>query len=176
MTGEVLAEGNNFLIPNGTFIVELIIFVIVLVVVWRLILPPVQKAMHERQEMLERQHDESRQAEERFEAAKKKYAEELAEARAESNRIRDEARVEGQKILDEHRDLAQAEMSEVLRRGEEQLAQQRERVVTELRGSVPDLSTTLASRIVGRELGSASEHQETVSRFLAELGPAGKGE
>ncbi|GAB2991182.1 F0F1 ATP synthase subunit B [Amycolatopsis acidiphila] len=182
MSREVLAEGNNFLLPNGTFVVELIIFAIVLAVVWKLVLPPVQKAMRERQELLQRQHDESQQAAEKFEAAKAKYAEELAEARAESNRIRDEARVEGQRILDEYRNQAQSEISDVLRRGEDELAKQRERVLAELRTAIPELSTTLASRVVGRDLGTASVNQGTVEAFLAELGSgrvekaAGKGE
>ena len=34
---------SNFLIPNGTFIVELVAFIIVLGVVARYILPPVNK-------------------------------------------------------------------------------------------------------------------------------------
>jgi F-type H+-transporting ATPase subunit b len=182
MPREVLAQGNNFLLPNGTFFVELIIFVIVLAVVWKLVLPPVQKAMRERHDMLQRQHDESQQAAEKFEAAKAKYAEELAEARAESNRIRDEARAEGQRILDEYRNQAQSEISEVLRRGEEELAQQRERVLADLRSSIPELSATLASRVVGRDLGTASANQDAVDAFLAEHGSgraekaAGKGE
>src|SRR5437879_12456958 len=138
MTHEVLAQGgNNFLLPNGTFFAELIIFLIVLAVIWRLVLPPVQKAMAERHDLLQRQLDESHQAAEKFEAAKARYAQELAQARAESNQIRDEARLEGQRILDQYRDQAPAEMSTILRRGEEQLAEQRARVIEDLRTAGP---------------------------------------
>ena len=35
MHDKVLAAGENFLIPNGTFIGELVIFAIVLLVIWR---------------------------------------------------------------------------------------------------------------------------------------------
>jgi F-type H+-transporting ATPase subunit b len=169
MSRDVLAAGNNFLLPNGTFFVELIIFLVVLLVIWRFVLPPIQKAMAERHDMLQRQLDESRQATEKFEAAKTKYAEELAQARAESNRIRDEARAEGQRILDEHREQAQAEISAVLLRGEEQLAAQREQVLGELREAIPSLSTALAGRVVGEDV-TAEGHQATVDAFLAELG------
>jgi len=131
--------------------------------------------MRERHDMLQRQLDESHQATEKFEAAKAKYAEELAGARAESNRIRDEARAEGQRILDEHRDRAQSEISEVLRRGEEQLAVQRELVLRELRAAIPGLSTALASRVIGEEI---TVHDATVEAFLAEhgAGRTGKGD
>jgi F-type H+-transporting ATPase subunit b len=169
MSRDVLAAGNNFLLPNGTFFVELIIFLIVLLVIWRFVLPPIQKAMAERHDMLQRQLDESRQAAEKFEAARTKYAEELAQARAESNRIRDEARAEGQRILDEHREQAQAEISAVLLRGEEQLTAQREQVLSELREAIPSLSTALAGRVVGEDV-TAEGRQATVDAFLAELG------
>jgi F-type H+-transporting ATPase subunit b len=170
MSRDVLAAGNNFLLPNGTFFVELIIFGIVLLVIWRFVLPPVQKAMRERHELLQRQLDESRQAAEKFEAAKTKYAEELAQARAESNRIRDEARAEGQRILDEHREQAQAEISAVLRRGEEQLAAQRDQALSQLRDAIPGLSTALANRVVGEDVTAGDGHRATVDAFLSELG------
>lgn len=57
MSREVLAQsegGNNFLLPNGTFFVELIIFLLVLFVIWRFVLPPVQKAMADRHDTLQR--------------------------------------------------------------------------------------------------------------------------
>lgn len=168
MSREVLAQENNFLLPNGTFFVELIIFLIVLLVIWRFVLPPIQKAMAERHDILQRQLDESRQAAEKFEAAKAKYAEELAQARAESNRIRDEARAEGQRILDEHRERAQAEISAILRRGEEELAAQREQVIRELREAIPSLSTALAGRVVGEDVTADAGHRETIDAFLAE--------
>lgn len=173
MSRDVLAEGDNFLIPNGTFFVELIIFLLVLFVIWRFVLPPVQKAMTERHDMLQRQLDENRQAAEKFDAAKAKYAEELAQARAESNRIRDEARVEGQRILDEHRERAQTEISAILQRGEEDLATQREQVLRELREAVPSLSTALAGRVVGEDVTAGENHRETIDAFLAEQGAGG---
>ena len=40
-----LAAGGNFLIPNMTFVVELAAFLIVLGVLRRYVIPPVQQAM-----------------------------------------------------------------------------------------------------------------------------------
>jgi len=58
--------GNVFLIPNATFFVELMIFLLVLGVVWRYVVPPVKRAMQERQEMIRRQIEESEQTRKRF--------------------------------------------------------------------------------------------------------------
>jgi F-type H+-transporting ATPase subunit b len=172
MPGQVLAEsGNsNFLLPNGTFFAEIIVFAIVLLVIWRYVLPPVQKALRDRHDMVQRQLDESRQAGERYEAAKERYAEALAEARAESARIRDEARADGQRVIDEMRQRADGEVAEIQRRGEEQLAAQREQATRELYSHVGGLSTTLASRVLGEDVSADSRRRETVEAFLSELG------
>jgi len=47
MNTHTLAAGN-FLVPNGTFIAELLAFLIVLGVLWRYVVPPVSKAMNDR--------------------------------------------------------------------------------------------------------------------------------
>lgn len=168
MHQEVLAAGN-FLIPNGTFLAELVIFAIVLLVIWRVVLPPVQKALKDREDMVRKEAEQSREATERFEAAEAKYHEALAEARAESASIRDNARAEGQRILDEMRTQAQAEADLIVQRGDEQLAAQRAQVVAELRTHVGELSTALAGRVVGGELAPAARSNANVDRILGEL-------
>jgi F-type H+-transporting ATPase subunit b len=84
MTGRVLAQeegGDLFLLPNATILVELVIFLLILFVIWRYVVPPIRKATQERQEMIRRQVEESRQAKERLEQADAAYREALSEAR-----------------------------------------------------------------------------------------------
>ncbi|MGH3758169.1 F0F1 ATP synthase subunit B [Actinophytocola sp.] len=147
-------EKPNFLLPNATIIVESLIFAIVLFVMWRFVVPPVRKAMADRREMVQRQADESKKADEKFAAAEQRHREALAEARAEAGKIRDTARAEGQKVLDELRGQASAEVTRLRRAGDEQLAAQREQVVRDLEPHVAELSRTLASRIVGENVAA----------------------
>jgi F-type H+-transporting ATPase subunit b len=172
MSSQVLAaEGNsNFLLPNGTFFAELIIFAIVLMVVWRYVLPPVQRALKERHDMVQRQLDESHEAVDKFRAAEERYREALAEARAESGRIREEARAEGQRIIEDMRERAQSEVADIQRRGEEQLAARREEALRDLRSQVGPLATTLAGRVLAEDVSADPGHRETVDRFLQESG------
>src|SRR5437763_6817984 len=120
------AETNNFLIPNGTFLVELIIFAIVLIVLGWYVGPAVAKALRDREEMVEKTIAESQEANAKLTAAEQRYQEALAEARAESGRIRETARAEGQRTLDELREAAHTEAGQVFERGAEELASQRE--------------------------------------------------
>lgn len=149
MSTNLAAESKNFLIPNGTFFVETIIFLIVLWIFWQFIVPPIRKAMRERNELVQRGIEEGRQAEEKFRDAEQRYQQALNEARSEAAKIRDTARAEGQKILDEFRGRANAEVAEIRTRSAEQLAAQRERVLAELEPHVQELATSLASRVVG---------------------------
>ena len=47
-----VAATSNFLIPNATFIAELVAFVIILWIIAKYILPPIRKAMTDRQAMI----------------------------------------------------------------------------------------------------------------------------
>lgn len=152
MASPALAANNIFLIPNGTFFIELIIFVIVLIVLGWYVAPAVSKALREREEMVRREAEESRQAGERLTLAEQRFAQALAEARAESGRIKDTARAEGQQILDEQRARATEQADEVAQRATADLTAQREQAMRELQPHVRELAATLAGRIVGVDI------------------------
>ncbi len=173
MSAYILAaeEGgtDNFLVPNGTFFAELLIFLVIFWVIGKYVVPPVKKAMTERQEMVRRQIEESREARERLDDADAKYREVLGEARTEAAKIRDEARAEAGKIKADLREQAEREVAQIRQRGEEQLATQREQVVRELRGEIGRLSVALAGRIVGESMEDEARRRGTVDRFIDEL-------
>ncbi|MGH3766374.1 MAG: F0F1 ATP synthase subunit B [Pseudonocardiaceae bacterium] len=161
--------GNLFLIPNATFFVELVIFLIVLGVLGRYALPPVKRAMDERRDMVRRQIEESQQATKRLGEAEARYSQALAEARIEAAKIRESARSDAQEIKDELRQQADQEVERIRQRGEEQLANQRDAVVRDLRGEIGKLAVTLAGRIVGETVADDARRTGTVDRFLDEL-------
>lgn len=160
-----LAAGN-LLIPNGTFIIELIIFAIVLFVMWRYVVPPVVKALQDRADRVARTAKEQQEAAEKLAAAESRYAGALTAARREASEIRAEARAEGQQVLNELRTRTDDEVSAIQQRSQAELAEQRERALRELRGDIGSLSTALAGRVIGVELPADSRHAETVAAFL----------
>ena len=162
-------EDQVFLIPNATFFVELAIFLAILFVIWRYVVPPVKKAMNERQDMIRGQIEESERARQRLQEAETRYQQALNDAKVEAAKIRDNARADAQVIKDEMRQQAEQEVARIAQRGEEQLATQREQVVRELRGELGQLAVTLAGRIVGESLAEDTRRAGTVDRFLGEL-------
>jgi F-type H+-transporting ATPase subunit b len=122
------AEGGtqNFLIPNGTFFFVLAIFLIVLGVIGKFVVPPIQKVLSERERMAAQTAEDNRRAAAQEAAAEADYNKELATARSEAAGIRDAARSEGRQVIDDMRTRAPT-----------------------LNASVETLSQTLASRVLG---------------------------
>jgi F-type H+-transporting ATPase subunit b len=168
MTSSVVAE-SNFLVPNGTFIAELLAFLLVLGVLWRYVVPPVSKAMSDRQAMIKAQLDEGRQATERLKQAEADYRAAMEEARTTAATIRDQARADAAAIREEMLEQAVQERDRVLESGREQLAHEREALIHDLRAELGNLAVDLASRILGEALAGEARQRGTVNRFLAQL-------
>ncbi len=166
MTNEA---ASNFLVPNATFFVELFAFALLVFVIGRYIIPPINKAMAERQESIRRQFEESEKAKAAAEAAEREFREQLSEARHEAARIREDAREQGAAIIAEMRVQAQAESKRINAAAHAQLEADRQRVLTELRAEVGDLAVSLAGLIVGETLDDDRRQQRTVERFIADL-------
>jgi F-type H+-transporting ATPase subunit b len=174
MNTSVVAAGN-FLVPNGTFIAELIAFLIVLFVLWRYVVPPVSKAMNDRQAMIKAQLDEGRQASERLKQAEADYRKAMEEARTTAATIRDQARADAAAIREEMLEQAVQERDRALESGREQLLHERDALVRDLRAEVGKLAVDLAGRILGESLADEARQRGTVDRFLAEVEAADRG-
>jgi F-type H+-transporting ATPase subunit b len=160
LSARVLAAGeggtSNFLVPNGTFFVVLIIFLIVLGVIGKWVVPPISKVLRERDAMVKQTVEDSRKAADQFAAADEDYRAEMATARGEASKLRDGARAEGRKVLEDMRGRASGEVASTLQQASEQLKQQADGIASDLRSSVETLSVTLASRVLGVEINAAT--------------------
>lgn len=151
---DVLAQGN-FLIPNGTFFAELLIFLVVLGVMWFVVVPPIRKVLDEREQRVLDTTANNREAKQTFAEAEARYKTALEQARAEATEIRNQARAEGRTILEELRGEAQQEADSIVAESEAQLRAQADQVAAELREVVEPLAQTLADRMVGVDDGRA---------------------
>src|SRR6201994_2285590 len=111
----VLAAGSqaegNFLVPNGTFFVELVIFLIVLGVIGTFVVPPISKVLKERDNMVTKTAADNKKSAEQFAAAHEDYEKALASARVSASAARDEARGGGRKAVEEKGRQAEAQAS-----------------------------------------------------------------
>ena len=155
--------------PPGELIVGIICFGIIYFLAKRYAVPRLEVMLAERRAQIEGGIERAEAMQAEAQAALEQYRAQLAEARNEAAQIRDQARAEGQQILEELRTQAQEESARIVARGEEQLLNQKQQVVNELRGQIGALAIDLASRVVGESLAEDSRRRGTVDRFLAEL-------
>ena len=160
---------SNFLVPNGTFIVELITFLLILGVLAKWVIPRIDAAITGRQQGIKQQFEELEAAKTKAEAAENEYRSQLVEARHEAARIREQAREEGVAIIAEMREHAQAEGQRILEHAHLQVEAERRQVIAQLRRQVGTMATTLAERIVGETLDEDERRDRTVERFITSL-------
>ncbi len=164
MSSTVLAE-SNFLVPNATILVEIVLFFVFLGVLSKWVLPPVTKAIAERQETVRMRLVEAEEARKSLASAEADYQQALADARHEAARIREEARERGAAVIAEARQRAQEEAQGILDEARRQIAADRERAFGELRTEIGAIATDLAGRVVGEPLSGDAEQ---IDRYLAE--------
>jgi F-type H+-transporting ATPase subunit b len=160
---------SNFLVPNGTFFVELIAFAIMFFIIARYIVPPINKAMTDRQDAIRNQFAELDEAKAAAHSAEDEFKAQIADARHEAARIREEAREQGAAIVSEMREQAQAEAARIVEHAHAQIEAERQQAAASLRTEVGSMATSLAGRIVGESLEDEARQSRVVERFLEEL-------
>ena len=167
---------NNFLIPNGTFIFEWIVFVLILVFLARKVIPRISAMIEKRQEAIRQQFEDAETAKTEAEKAKKDYQDALAETRKEISRLRDEANQEKAQIIEEARSTARAEAAAVAEQERAKLATERQQVLLSLRNEIGELAFTLSEKIVRDTLRDEDRQRKLVDDFIAGVGTTVKVE
>lgn len=164
------AEEPSPVLPHlSEIILGLVAFLLLLFVVWKFVVPRFEKLYAERTTAIEGGIRKAEQAQADAEQALQQYKAQLAEARAESARIRDDARLEAEQIKTEITEQARAESARIVAQGTAQLEARRSQIVAELRADLGRNAVDLASRVVGESLEDEACRRGTVDRFLDEL-------
>jgi len=171
-TAIVLAQESepSPIIPHASeIILGLVAFLLLLWVLQKFAFPRFEALYKERAEKIEGGIKKAEEAQAEAQKALETYQAQLAEARAESARIRDDARLEAEQIKAELRTQAQEEAARIVAQGRAQLEAQRAQIVAELRADLGRTAVELASRVVGESLEEEARRRGTVDRFLDEL-------
>jgi F-type H+-transporting ATPase subunit b len=172
VASSVTPLASNFLVPNGTFLVELIAFVVMFYLLAKFVIPPINRAMTARQDAIRAQFAELDDAKSEAHKAEEEYKAQLADARHEAARIREEAREQGAAIVAEAREQAKTEADRIIEHAHAQIDADRKAALASLRAEVGTLATTLAGRIVGESLEDEARQSRVVERFIEGLDAA----
>lgn len=137
---------------NLTFPVEIVVFLFLLYLLSRYVFPPIDKALRARQQLIARSLSEAEEARREVEEARKKERADLAEARHQAQEILDRAQKLGEELREELRQKGREEQEAMLTRARAELAQEREKAVSQLRNQVADLVLMATTKVLQEEL------------------------
>ena len=157
---------SNFLVPNGTFIVVLLAFILVLTVVGKYVLPPLNKALTERQEQIRGELEAADKAKADAEEADAERRSVLEQARSQARDIVSQAQTTADQIVVDATAEGQAVHDRIVSSAEAEVVIARQAAVEEVTARVGEIVLAAAERVVGREI-KASDHQDLIDEAIA---------
>jgi F-type H+-transporting ATPase subunit b len=154
-------NGGNFLIPNGTFVVELVIFLVVLGIIAKWILPPLQGVGEARRARIGSALTEGEEARAEAKSVLAERDSVLAEARAKARGIVDRANQEADTALEQGHARGQAEYERLVAASRAEISAEASRARQELFARVDGLVVSAAGRVLGNSVDPES-HRELI--------------
>jgi F-type H+-transporting ATPase subunit b len=166
----VLAAAKNPILPEPKEIIWFTLsFVVLMVVMWKYAIPPVQKAMDQRTEKIRRNLDDADKVRSEAQQVLEEYQRQLANAKDESNRIIEEARQTADQLRRDLMERAEAEVNELRERSREEIRAAQERATSELQARVGALAIELAEKVVESSL-DRDRNMQLIERYIEQVG------
>lgn len=167
---EESAVGPDILIPKmAEFIPALIAFLVILLILAKLVWPPVLEMMEKRQQKIQDDLDAAERSKVKASEEAKSYEAKILEAHHEADAIVAKAKKEAEEVRSAVLAKAQREAADIIAKAHGAVDSERHKAMIELSSSVVDLSVEIASKIIGNDL-SVEEQRKLAEKYLAEVG------
>jgi F-type H+-transporting ATPase subunit b len=160
-----IAASNNILLPNATIIPELIAFLIVVWVVWKKIVPPINKAIETRQRNIADSLLVIEQAKTRESEVDEEAKAILAEARTQARSVVDNANRVAEELQADARRRGEEEYARVVARAQGEIDRARRQTEASLIEEMANLVVATAERVVEAEIDPA-RHQSLIDEAI----------
>ena len=148
---------------DATFFAQILNFLILLFILAKFAYKPLMKVLDERRARVANDLETAEKTRVEAEALKEQYSKQLAEARTEATAILDKANKAGQKVHDDYVAQAQAEKDQMMAAAKQNIANEKDQAMTDVRAQVIALATEIAGKVVDQKLNSAAD-QELVAK------------
>lgn len=163
-----MTTAGIFLLPNGTFFAELIIFIVLVIIMGKKIIPPVTAALAERQDRIRASLDAADQARVDAAAADDERRTVLETARHSAREVVAEANRGAEAVRVDFQTRGQAEYERIVGGAEAEVALARQRAVDEAANRVGEMAMDVVERVVGRKV-SIEGHQDLIAEAVSAL-------
>ncbi len=167
---------NVFNLSMSTSFWTLIIFFTLLFVLWKWAYPPILGYAQAREDRIQQNLDEAKEARDEAQAALEAQRRDLAKAREEAQQIIAQGKQDAEKVRQELVSRAKADQEEVIARARREIEREREQAVESLRREAVELSIAAAAHLLGQRI-DAEEDRRIVTAYLdrAQASGAPKG-
>ncbi len=167
---EESAVGPDILIPKmAEFIPALIAFLVILLILAKLVWPPVLDMMEKRQQKIQDDLDAAERSKVQAAEGARSYEAKILDAHREADAIVAKAKKEAEEVRSAVLAKAQREAADIIAKAHGAVDSERHKAMIELSSSVVDLSVEIASKIIGNNL-SVEEQRKLAEKYLAEVG------
>lgn len=163
-----MSTGSIFLLPNGTWFVELAGVVIILWVVTKYALPMLNAAIEARQDKIRTALAAADEARAAADAAGDERARVLTEAREQARDIVANAQALSDQVKAESGARGQAEYERIVAQANAEVASARQHAIDEASAKIGEIVFELVAKVVGREVDQGA-HQDLVREAVAAL-------
>ena len=163
--------GSSLIEINWTLGVQLISFLLLLAVLYKLMYRPLLAALEGRTTAIQQQLAEAQAAREEAQRQLGAMEERIRTAQAEAQALRERALREAAELRERLSAEARQEATRLIEAAQAQIAQEVRRARTELRAEVGTLAIQIAERLVRKSLND-EDHQRLVREALTRIEPA----
>jgi len=157
---------SNFLVPNGTLIVELLAFLIVLFVIGKYVLPPLNAALKERQAKVRAELAAADEARAAATAEEERRRAVLEEARERAKHIVEQANRTAEQVRTDAEVQAQQEHDRIVGSATREISLARQLAVEQAATRMGEVVLDVVERVIGREV-DATAHRDLVDEGIA---------
>jgi F-type H+-transporting ATPase subunit b len=163
-----MTTAGIFLLPNGTFFIELIVSIILILAVYKWVLPPINKAMEERQEKIRVSLEAADQARVDAEAADDERRSVLEQARQQAREIVSTANRTAEQVRTDAQARGQSEYERIVSNADVEIALARQRAVEEAAARMGEVVMEVVERVIGREV-NLEVHRDLIDEAVTAL-------
>jgi F-type H+-transporting ATPase subunit b len=153
---------------NGTVIVELITFLIMLAILARYVYPEIVKLAEARQLAIAQQLKEAEQARAEAEQRLTEAAAKLEDARKTAQGVIDAATKSGEQLRSELKQKAEDESKRTIEAAKKEIEAERERAVQSVRNEVASLVVAATEKVIGETLDD-DKHRRLIDKAIQEV-------
>ena len=154
---------------TSTIFWSIVVFVIMVVVLWRFVLKPINNIITRRREEIREKVDSADRRNEEARQYLEQQKENIEKSRAEAKKIIDDGKDAARKIREEIEQKAGQKSRAMVEEALAEIRREKERSLNEVKNEIIEIALSASQKIVSKKL-SEKEHKKLIEDSLKELG------